>query len=140
MADLVTLFSDLVFAEVRLFDMVEDSLRSDAGMETSSYLPLLVVSRLEDARVQDVARHLGISVGGASKAVDRLERASWVRRRSHPTDRRSSTITLTAAGRRQLTKATRVVDAAMSEGLTLSATRTTALAGTVAQLRRNLTP
>lgn len=139
MSDSVSLFADLSFAQVRLLDAVESRLRADAGMETSSFLPLLAVSEHEGARVQDVAHALGISVGGASKAVDRLERAGWVKRKSHPTDRRSSTISLTAAGRRALLKGGKAVEAAVDGAVTLAATKRTAFEGALAQLRTDLT-
>ncbi|RWZ51189.1 MarR family transcriptional regulator [Labedella phragmitis] len=54
------------------------------------------------ARVQDVADGSGMTVGAASKIVDRLERAGFVRRLPHPTDRRSSLLEMTAEGRAAL--------------------------------------
>ena len=49
-------------------------------------------------RVFDIARALEITVGGTSQAVDRLAKAGWCARTSHPTDRRSSLVELTADG------------------------------------------
>jgi len=57
-----------------------------------------VVAAVEDCRVHDIARALSITVGGASKTVDRLERDGLVLRRPHASDRRSSVITLTRTG------------------------------------------
>jgi DNA-binding MarR family transcriptional regulator len=62
------------------------------------------------ARVQDIAEELAISVGGASKLVDRIEAARHCRRRANPQDRRSSIIELTSAGRRLLDRATAVFE------------------------------
>ena len=50
------------------------------------------------ARVQELRTELGITVGAASKLVDRLERDGLVVRTAHPHDRRSSLVTLTAPG------------------------------------------
>ncbi len=131
-------FSDLVFVQLRLVDLVERRLRADGGPEVSSYLPLLAIGRLEATRVQDLASELGVSVGGASKAVDRLEQAGWVKRKPHPEDRRSATVSLTASGRRQLAKASTSVAAALDEGLSLPETKRSQLDGALTQLREGL--
>ncbi len=138
MSDQSDLFSDLVFVQLRMVDLVERRLRADGAPQVSSYLPLLAVSRLEVARVQDVARELGVSVGGASKAVDRLEQAGWAKRKPHLKDRRSATVSLTAAGRRQLAKASASVAAALEEGVALPATRRSQLDSALSQLRQGL--
>lgn len=39
-----------------------------------------------------------LSSGGMTARIDRLERAGWVERRSHPTDRRGTLVGLTTAG------------------------------------------
>jgi len=135
-SDQTDLFSDLVFVQLRMVDLVERRLREDGAPQVSSYLPLLAVSSLEAARVQDVARELGVSVGGASKAVDRLEHAGWVKRKPHPKDRRSATVSLTAAGRRQLAKAGASVSAALEEGVALPAARRNQLGSALTQLRQ----
>jgi DNA-binding MarR family transcriptional regulator len=56
-------------------------------------------------------RGLSITVGGASKTVDRLERHALVVRRPHPSDRRSSVIALTRAGTSTHAKAQRLIAA-----------------------------
>jgi len=48
---------------------------------------------------KDVAAALAVTVGAASKLVDRLEAAGLCIRRAHPDDRRSSLLDVTAAGR-----------------------------------------
>ena len=50
-------------------------------------------------RVQDIADDLCITVGAASKLVDRLEHQGLARRATNPGDRRSSLIRLTDEGR-----------------------------------------
>lgn len=50
---------------------------------------------------KDLAAHLRMSTAAASGLVDRLERAGYVRRQAHPTDRRGVTVVLTDDGRRR---------------------------------------
>jgi MarR family transcriptional regulator, organic hydroperoxide resistance regulator len=48
--------------------------------------------------VLDIAQELSITVGGASKVVDKVEAAGWCRRQPNPTDGRSNLIQLTETG------------------------------------------
>lgn len=98
MPDLPALFQDLVRLEIELWDAVEARLRADLGVGLATAQTLAVVAGVEGCRVHDIVRDLSITVGGASKTVDRLERDGLVERRAHPTDRRSSVITLTRDG------------------------------------------
>jgi len=61
-------------------------------------------------RVYDIAAELGITTGGVSKLVDRIEASGHCRRRPNPADRRSSLLELTPAGQRLLVRARDVVD------------------------------
>jgi DNA-binding MarR family transcriptional regulator len=56
--------------------------------------------------VLDIVRDVAITVGAASKAVDRVEAAGWCQRSANPNDRRSSYLTLTEAGEQALAAAT----------------------------------
>ena len=98
MTDLPDLFADLVRLEIELWDAVEARLRSELGVGLATAQTLAVVATVDDCRVHDIVRGLSITVGGASKTVDRLERDGLVTRRPHPSDRRSSVIRLTRAG------------------------------------------
>src|SRR3954447_11924304 len=109
MADLPPLFADLVRLEIELWDAVEARLRADLGVGLATAQTLAVVAGTPECRVQDIVRDLSITVGGASKTVDRLERSGLVARRPHPTDRRSSVIALTPAGTKLHAKAERLV-------------------------------
>lgn len=64
---------------------------------------LLLASSVEKRIVtpKDLAAHLGMSTAAASGLVDRLERAGYVRRESHPSDRRGITVVLTDDGRQR---------------------------------------
>jgi len=67
--------------------------------------------------VLDIVRTVGITVGAASKAVDRLEEAGWCRRRVNEQDRRSSLLTVTPAGARLLARARPTFEQELSERL-----------------------
>jgi MarR family transcriptional regulator, organic hydroperoxide resistance regulator len=66
-----------------------------------------VIDRLPGcpAAGSDVATELGITTGGVSKLVDRIEARGYCRRLPNPADRRSSLLELTAEGKRVLTEA-----------------------------------
>jgi DNA-binding MarR family transcriptional regulator len=111
MTDLPTLFADLVRLEIELWDAVEVRLRAELGVGLGTAQTLAVVAAAQDCRVHDIVRSLSITVGGASKTVDRLERHGLVARRPHPSDRRSSVIALTSAGARTHARAQRLIAA-----------------------------
>jgi DNA-binding MarR family transcriptional regulator len=87
--------------------------------------------------VYDIVSRLSITVGGASKAVDRIEAAGHCVRRSNPDDRRSSIIELTPAGASLLAEAIPVVDSELEIrlGSALSARSLQQLSATIATLR-----
>src|SRR3954468_16549500 len=109
MADLPALFADLVRLEIELWNAVEARLRAELGEGLATAQTLAVVAAVQDCRVHDIVRSLSITVGGASKTVDRLERHGLVARRPHPSDRRSSVIALTRAGATTHAKAQRLI-------------------------------
>ena len=111
MADLPVLFADLVRLEIELWNALEARLRADLGVGLGTAQTLAVVAAVQDCRVHDIVRGLSITVGGASKTVDRLERDGLVARRPHPSDRRSSVITLTRAGATMHAKSQRLIAA-----------------------------
>jgi len=116
-SDIVGMLQSLVRVEVDQFDAVDARLRRDAGLQLIELLPLRVVAGAPGCRVQDLADRLGISVGGASKSVDRLEARGWVRREAHPEDRRSSIIGLTVEGERARAEGDRIAADALRERL-----------------------
>lgn len=98
--DIVQMLQSLIRVEVDQFDAVDARLRAEAGMLLIELMPLRVIAGVADCRVQDFADGMGISVGGASKSVDRLAARGWLRREAHPDDRRSSILRLTDQGER----------------------------------------
>jgi len=101
-------FDVLVRYEVELWAVVDDDLRRRGLISAAQLQALDVLSgRAGTGRVQDVSGGIGITVGAASKLVDRLERDGLVERRPNPSDRRSSLVVLTEAGQAAFQEATR---------------------------------
>lgn len=98
--DLRALFDDLVRVEIALWDAVDRRLRRDLDLPLGRAEVLRVMAATPSCRVQDVAEALAITVGAASKLVDRLEAGGFCVRRAHPGDRRSSLLEPTEEGRR----------------------------------------
>jgi DNA-binding MarR family transcriptional regulator len=140
--DHTALLVDLIAVEVRLFDAADAELRRSLDMPLIAFFPLRVVATTPGCRVQDLVDRIGITVGGASKSVDRLERQGWVRRVPHPHDRRSSTIELTASGADVLAAATTVVAEETRRGVSqrLSDADVRRLATVLADLRGSADP
>lgn len=108
--DLPALFDQLVRLEIELWDAVEARLGADGGLTLGRFQTMRVVAARPGCRVQDIAGDMVITVGGASKIVDRVEAAGHCVRRPNPGDKRSSLISLTPAGERALHRATTVLE------------------------------
>lgn len=115
--DLRQVFDDLVRFETDLWNDIDSRLRSDCGVPLGSLEVLRVIDRTEHCRVNDIAAALSITVGGASQAVDRLEKRGHCARRPHPADRRSSSVALTDAGRDVVNAAVPVFDEELARRL-----------------------
>lgn len=115
--DLVRLLQSIIRVEVDLFDEVDACLRRDADMMLIELLPLRVIFLTIDCRIQDYADAVAITVGGASKSIDRLETRGWVRRVPHPIDRRSSILEATESGNAARVRGDHVAEQVMREQL-----------------------
>lgn len=138
--DLKPLFNDLVRLETELWDAVEGQLRAEHGITLPFFEFMQVIARTPGCRVLDIAAELSITVGGTSKIVDRIEAAGYCARRANPSDRRSSIVTLTAAGKRLLPKATATVDRELHArlGRELTERSLAQLAKTLTRLRNGM--
>ena len=105
MSDLRGLFNDLIRFEIELWNAVDARLKSEFGLPLTHFEPMSVIDRLAECRVYDIARELGITTGGTSKLVDRIEASGYCRRLPNPDDRRSSLLELTEEGRRMFARA-----------------------------------
>ena len=63
---------------------------------------LSIIGRRQPIRMGELARELGIGLGGASTLVDRMARRSFVTRHADPSDRRIVQLELTSRARRML--------------------------------------
>lgn len=110
MPDLHSVFHELVYYQVELWEAVDTRLQEECALPLTWFEIMRLLDRKSGARVQDLAAAFSISVGGTSKVVDKLEAAGYCRRTPHPSDRRSSVIELTADGRELLGRAGRVFE------------------------------
>jgi DNA-binding MarR family transcriptional regulator len=92
-------FDTLVATEIAMWSAVDAAVSKTSAISLGL---LMALRRIDDAdgraRVQEVADGIGVTVGAASKVVDRLERAGLVRRVPNPNDRRSSLLEMTESG------------------------------------------
>lgn len=107
-------FTDLVRVETRLWRAVDDDLRAGHGLTLGQYELMRVIADTDNCRVLDIVREIAITVGAASKAVDRIEALGWCRRTANPHDRRSSYLALTESGQRLLAAAAPAFRAAVA--------------------------
>jgi MarR family transcriptional regulator, organic hydroperoxide resistance regulator len=108
--DLRQLFNEIIRFEIELWNAVDARLRSEFDLPLTHFEPMAVIDRRPDCRVYDVATELGITTGGTSKLIDRIEASGYCRRLPNPADRRSSLLELTPAGRRLFAEAGDVFD------------------------------
>jgi MarR family transcriptional regulator, organic hydroperoxide resistance regulator len=105
MSDLRQLFNEFIRFEIELWNAVDARLKSEFGLPLTHFEPMSVMDRLPACRVYDIANELGITTGGTSKLVDRIEANGYCRRLPNPDDRRSSLLELTPEGRRLFAEA-----------------------------------
>ena len=109
MPDLPLLFEQLVRFQIELWNAADARLRAELGTTLGNLESMRVIDARGTCRVNDIADDLVITVGGASKLVDRLEASGTCVRSANPDDRRSSLIELTDTGLEQHAQATRVL-------------------------------
>ncbi|GAA0277424.1 MarR family winged helix-turn-helix transcriptional regulator [Cryptosporangium japonicum] len=134
------LFDDVIRTEVLLWNAVDARLRADADLSVGTLDVLRVIERTPGCRVQEVAEALGITVGGASQAVDRAERRGLCARHPNPKNRRSSVLELTPEGTGALRTALRTFDAELAARFgALAPAQLAALGDALRTLRATLT-
>lgn len=110
MTDLRVLYHDLVRFETELWAGVDARLRSDCDLSLTWFEIMQLLRHREGQRVNDVAEEFVITVGGASKVIDRIEKAGFCRRVPNPHDRRSALIVLTPSGKTKVDEAAPVFE------------------------------
>jgi DNA-binding MarR family transcriptional regulator len=116
--------SDLIRLEIALWDRINARLKETHNLSLAFFETLYSIGRSPDGslRVGDLARALRITVGAASKLVDRVEAAGLLRRELDADDRRASRVALTDAGRRMLAGASATYEAEMATVLNATLT------------------
>src|SRR4051812_46785652 len=91
---------DLVSLEIVLWDRMNTRLKEEHHLSLAFFESLYFIGGSSDGsvRIGDLARALRITVGAASKLVDRIEAAGLIRRELDADDRRASRVALTDAG------------------------------------------
>ena len=111
-------FDVLVRYEIALWNAVDQELSRQGQIDLGRLHALRVLERHAGrARVQDLSDEIGITVGAASKLVDRLERDGLTMRTANPDDRRSSLVSLTVSGRQALASAMAVCRPAVARAV-----------------------
>ena len=75
MADLKTIFNELIRLGTDVWNAVDARLRSEHDLQLTWFEPMQVMSRHTACRGLDIAGELSITPGGTSKLVDRIEAA-----------------------------------------------------------------
>lgn len=118
MSRYLDVFTELVRAEIKLWNGLDAHLMTTLGVSLATFQALAAVRSTEGpARVQDISSKMLITVGATSKLVDRLERDGLAVRSANPNDRRSSIVALTDAGSTTLEEAEIVAEAHLASAL-----------------------
>ncbi|WP_019011577.1 MarR family winged helix-turn-helix transcriptional regulator [Deinococcus aquatilis] len=110
-----TLFDRLVHVETMLWNRCDDELQRQIGLPLGRLEVLRVIAQIQHCRVNDVASRLLITVGAASKLVDRLEASGHCQRHPNPDDRRSSRLSVTDVGQTTLTGSETLMEALLTQ-------------------------
>jgi DNA-binding MarR family transcriptional regulator len=116
-SNLYPTFARLVRVQTELWNAVDLALRAEHEVSLAQYTPLEVIAATDGCRVRDLVSILHITVGGASKVVDRLETTGYVERHADPHDRRSAVLCVTAAGQRLLASAAPTIERLLEQRL-----------------------
>lgn len=106
-----SLFTALIHTEMGAWNAVESAL-SEAGnaLTLGRFLVLRTVRDTPTCRIQEVAASQGITLGAASRLVDRLHRDRLLHRTPCEHDRRATILTVTEQGLVHLEEACMIVD------------------------------
>jgi len=85
------------------------------GINYTDQQVLNLVDLLSDAKPGDLARLTGLTTGGITMSLDRLEKAGYVRRERNPGDRRSVIIRMVPERRRKIFEQHQTANQVMSE-------------------------
>lgn len=130
--------TSLMRAQQLVLSRVEAVLRPLAiSFARYEVLMLLYFSRRGTLPMRLISTRLQVHQTSVTNAVDRLEAADLVRRRPHPSDRRTTLVEITPAGRDLAVHATSVLNREVFGQPGLSARDTTSLVGILGRLRQD---
>jgi DNA-binding MarR family transcriptional regulator len=110
-------FARLVRSQTRLWNAVDARVRAAHEVPLTQVTVLQVIAGTEACKVGDLVETLHITVGGASKVVDRLVAAGLVTREPNDRDRRSPLLVPTRSGHALLEAAALTIDEVVGEEL-----------------------
>jgi MarR family transcriptional regulator, organic hydroperoxide resistance regulator len=142
LTDLERLHQDLVRLETELWNTLDTRLRAECSLPMTWFLVMRFLAHHPGCRIQDIAQEFGITAGGTSKVVDRIEAARYCRRRPHPKDRRSAVVELTHGGQDLLSRAVETFETELRRqiGSAASGQSLAQFAATLSTLRATLSP
>lgn len=112
----IGLFARIVRTELMAWHAVDAATTAEAGISLAMLTALRNASESGGkARIQDVAEGMGVTVGAASKVVDRLEKAGLACRVPNPADKRSSLVIVTPAGQTRAIQGSSVMRTVLDE-------------------------
>ncbi|WP_051510239.1 MarR family winged helix-turn-helix transcriptional regulator [Intrasporangium oryzae] len=137
-ADGMAAITSLMRAHQIVLARVESTLKP-LGVTFARYevLMLLWFSKRGSLPMKVIGSRLQVHPTSVTNAVDRLEDAGLVTRRSHPEDRRAVLVSLTPSGRELAERATKVLNAEVFERPELSSEDLGALVDVITRLRRS---
>jgi DNA-binding MarR family transcriptional regulator len=100
-------FGRLQGAANRLGYLLGRALEEECGLTHLEFEVLLILGRAGEPglSMRAISQEQVLTTGGATRVIDRLERAGLVTRTAHPTDKRGRLVTLTVAGSETLVRA-----------------------------------
>lgn len=134
-ADIDT-FSHLVRSQILLWNACNERVKTSTGLPLARFEVLRTVEQLPLCRVNDIAEQMLITVGAASKLVDRLALSGHLQRQPNPADSRSSLISLTPEGQTIVKKAEQEIAALLKTHL--SGVDQRSLNSTLALIEQNI--
>ena len=89
-------------AAIRAIDVENRHMRAEMahmiGLSDNEFGALAYISEVDQPTPKALVHELGLTTGAVTAMIDRLEATGLIERRPHPTDRRSTVLTLTSAG------------------------------------------
>ena len=108
-------FFNLTRLEIQLWDLVDKALREQCEIPLGRFEAMLVLDKMGPCRIQEISEQLVITVGGASKLIDRVEASGYCVRTPNPDDRRSSLVSLTPEAQPVIEHAMSVIERTLQD-------------------------